>query len=107
MNASYVVGESCNLEFSATSFNHIYVGSGNQLWETYDDGGTFDMIYDFGEKVVSVQVGRSDENIMYVSTWAGWWDTKKVFRSTNGGLSWVQLTPAVYPAFMGADHAGN
>ena len=27
-----------------------------------------------------------------MATFAGWWDTKKIYRTTNGGESWVDIT---------------
>lgn len=93
-NASYTVGESSNLEFDPRSPNILYIGNGTTLYKSMDGGSSTNALHDFGEKVTSVEVAWSNPNYIYVCTYAGWWDAKKIYRSTNAGQSWVDITPS-------------
>ena len=93
-NASYTIGESSNLEFDPRSPNIVYIGNETTLYKSYDNGASASAIHDFGEKVTSVEVAWSNPDYIYVATFAGWWDTKKIYRTTNGGESWVDITPS-------------
>ncbi|MBL8000495.1 MAG: PKD domain-containing protein [Flavobacteriales bacterium] len=93
-NASYIVGESSELAWHPNLVNTCFLGNGNALWRTDDNGASFTQVYDFGEKVTSIEVAFSDPNTLYVCTYLGWWDVKKVWRSTDGGASWTNITPA-------------
>lgn len=93
-NASYIVGESSNLEFDPRSPNILYIGNGTQLYKSTDGGSSTNSLYDFGENVTSVEVAWSNTNYIYVCTYPGWWDTKKIYRSTDAGDSWVEITPS-------------
>lgn len=92
-NASYIVGESSNYEFHPHSQNIIYFGNENRLVKTDGNGGNLQVIYDFGEEVTSVEIAPSNKDIIYVCTYPGWWDTKHVWRSTNGGQTFANITP--------------
>lgn len=93
-NASYIVGESSNLEFDPRSPNILYIGNGTVLYKSEDGGATTTSLNDFGEKVTSVEVAWSNPNYIYVCTYAGWWDTKKIYKTTNGGSTWSDITPS-------------
>lgn len=88
-NANYIVGESSDMAFDPRCYNHIYTGFETGLWKTEDDGITAELVYDFGEKVTSVQLAWSDPNVLYVATYPGWWDAKKLYRSEDGGATWT------------------
>ncbi len=92
-NASYIVGESSELAWHPNLVNTCFLGNGDQLWRTDDNGASFTQVYDFGEQVTSIEVAFSDPNTLYVCTYLGWWDAKKVWRSTDGGASWTNITP--------------
>ena len=92
-NASYTIGESSNLEFDPRSPNILYIGNETTLYKSYDNGASTTALYDFGEKVTSVEVAWSNPNYIYVATFEGWWETKKIYKSTNAGESWEDITP--------------
>ena len=93
-NASYIVGESSNLEFDPRSPNILYIGNETTLYKSYDNGASTTVLNDFGEKVTSVEVAWSNPDYIYVCTFESWWDTKKIYKSTNAGNSWVDITPS-------------
>ena len=93
-NASYIIGESSNLEFDPRSPNILYIGNETTLYKSFDNGASTTVLNDFGEKVTSVEVAWSNPDYIYVATYAGWWDTKKMYRSTNAGSTWTDITPS-------------
>lgn len=94
-NASYIIGESSQLEFHPECYNIAYAGVDTSLHISYNNGGSSYPLYHFNEKVTSVEVAWSDPNIIYVATWSSWWGTKKVWRSNDGGNSFTEITPTV------------
>ncbi|MCC7501041.1 MAG: PKD domain-containing protein [Flavobacteriales bacterium] len=93
-NASYITGESSELAWHPNLVNTAYLGNGNALWRTDDNGASFVQVHDFGEKVTSIEVAYSDPNTIYACTYLGWWDVKKVWRSTDAGATWTNITPS-------------
>jgi PKD repeat protein len=35
----------------------------------------------------------TDPNVMYAATFPGWWDAKHLYRTTDGGENWTEITP--------------
>ena len=68
------------------------VGSNTKVMYTKDNGFTFEEKYDFGVKVVAMDVSNSNPDVLYAATWPGWWDTKRLYRSDDGGSSWTDIT---------------
>ena len=93
-NASYTTGESSNLEFDPRCYNIIYIGNGNILYKTYDNGYSAIPLYDFEESVTSIEVGWDNPNVIYVATYNGYWGEKHIWRSDDAGLSFTNITPA-------------
>ena len=93
-NASYIVGESSNLEFDPRSPNILYIGNETTLYKSYDNGASTTVLNDFGEKVTSVEVAWSNPDYIYVCTYESWWGTKKIYKSINAGTSWIDITPS-------------
>tara|TARA_Y100000994_G_C15702737_1_gene445838 strand:+ start:918 stop:4475 length:3558 start_codon:yes stop_codon:yes gene_type:complete len=93
-NASYTTGESSNLEFDPRCYNILYIGNGDILYKSFDNGYSSIPLYDFSEQVTSIEVGWDNPNIIYVATYAGYWSEKKIWRSDNGGQSFIDITPS-------------
>ena len=91
-NASYIVGESSQMEFDPRCYNWHYIGNDTTLWLSKNNGVSFEAIHHFDEKVTSVEVAWSNPNVIYVATWPGWWDDKKIYRTTDGGKTWIDIT---------------
>ena len=92
-NASYISGASSNLEFDPTQYNTMYVGRNNLLLRTVDNGGSFELIHNFGKMVTSIELAWSDPEVLYVCTYEDWWGAKQVWRTEDGGQIWTEITP--------------
>lgn len=92
-NASYIIGESSNLRFHPHVYTTLFVGEGNALWKSVDDGRTFEKLYDFGAKVGDIEVCTQNPDILYAATFGNFWDAKKLYRSTDAGKTWDEITP--------------
>ncbi|MBL7983702.1 MAG: PKD domain-containing protein, partial [Flavobacteriales bacterium] len=93
-NADYITGHSSEVAWHPNLVNTAYVGNGNSLWRTDDNGISFTEVKNFNEYVTSIEVAYSDPNTIYACTYLGWWDTKKVWRSTDAGANWTDITPS-------------
>lgn len=92
-NSTYITGESSDLLFHPHYYGTWYTGSGNKLYKTTDNGFTFELIHDFGVKLASMDISLTEPDVIYACTFPGWWDTKRIYRSDNGGESWIEVTP--------------
>lgn len=93
-NAGYIIGESSDMLFHPQYFGTWYSGSGTKLWKTEDDGFSFIMIHNFGENIAAMDIAMSNPDVIYVCTWPGWWSTKRIYRSDDGGDNWTEITPS-------------
>ena len=93
-NASYITGESSKIEFDPRCYNWLYSGNDTTLWLSKNGGTSFKPIYHFNEKITSIEVAWSNPNVIYVATWPSWWGTKKIYKTTNGGTTWTDITPS-------------
>ncbi len=93
-NASYIVGESSQLEFDPRCYNIIYSGVDQDLWKTEDDGASFELLHSFSDKLTSIEVAWSNPDRIYAATWGSYWgNDKKMWRSNDGGINWTEITP--------------
>lgn len=93
-NASYIIGESSDMSWDPRNYNHIYLGRGKNLLKTENNGQTYSIVHTFAHKVCVVELAPSDLNVIYVTTYQDWWGLKKVWRTTDGGLTWTEITPS-------------
>ncbi len=101
-NASYITGESSNLEFDPRCYNILYIGNGNILYKSFNNGYSSSPLFDFGESVAAIEVGWNNPSIIYVSTYASYWSTKNVWRSDDGGETFINITPT-FPGVVDDD----
>ena len=92
-NASYITGESSQIEFDPRCYNWMYSGNDTTLWLSKNGGSTFDAIYHFNDKITSIEVAWSNPNIIYIATWPSWWGTKHIYKSSDAGNTWTEITP--------------
>ncbi len=92
-NASYIIGVSSDMAWDPRNYNHIYLGRNKNLLKTEDNGVSYSIIYTFPDNVAAVEIARSNLNVMYVTTFQDWWGDKKVWRTSDEGASFVEITP--------------
>ncbi|MDP7568211.1 MAG: PKD domain-containing protein, partial [Flavobacteriales bacterium] len=92
-NASYITGESSQMEFDPRCFNWNYIGEDTTLWLSKNNGASYSPVHHFNDKVTSVEVAWSNPDVIYVATWPSWWGTKHIYRSSDAGNTWVEITP--------------
>ncbi len=93
MNGSYPIGSDSDILYHPEYYDTYWVGSDTAIWKTEDNGFTFEQVHDFGAEVVSMDFCQADINVMYAVTWPGWWSKKELFRSTDAGATWTNITP--------------
>ena len=94
-NASYIIGESSQIEFDPRCYNWMYSGKDTTLWLSKNNGATFEAIHHFDAKVTSVEVAWNNPDYIYVATYPGWWDKKHLYKSEDAGNTWTEITPTV------------
>ena len=92
-NASYITGESSQMEFDPRCYNWNYIGEDTTLWLSKNNGKSYSPVHHFNDKVTSVEVAWSNPDVIYVATWPSWWGTKHLYRSSDAGNTWVEITP--------------
>ena len=93
-NSSYIIGASSKMAFFPNNYNTIFLGRNNLLLKTTNNGQTFETIYDFSEEVMAVDIAWTNPDVIYVTTYPDWWGTKKIWRSSDAGISWNEITPS-------------
>ena len=93
-NADYITGHNSEVVWHPNLVNTAFVGSGTSIWRTDDNGAGFTEVHNFAEDVTSIEVSFTDPNVMYACTYPDWWGVKKVWRSTDGGSTWTDITPS-------------
>lgn len=92
-NSTYITGQSSKLIFHPNYYGTWYTGSGTSLYLTRDNGYTYELVHNFGVDVASMDICQSNPDVMYVCTFPGWWDIKRIFRTTDAGSTWTEITP--------------
>ena len=93
-NGTYTTGRSSELIFHPEQYTSWYSGSGTKLYYTEDNGYTFEERFEFNQDVASMDISWSNPDYIYVSTFPGWWDEKKLYKSTDGGITFTDITPS-------------
>ena len=91
-------GRRGNMDFHPNYYGTILLGEGSAIWKSEDMGLSFDLIYDFGEKVRMVQLSISDPNVMYADVIG-----RGFHRSMDGGQSW-ELMPSLTDGTNGTSY---
>jgi len=95
-NESYWAAESSEMEWAPYCYNTLYLGRENKLYRSDDNGISFSQVYAFGTNTASrvqhIEIFRSNPQVMYVSQRPASGSTGKIFKTTDGGITWTQLT---------------
>ncbi|MEM9836193.1 MAG: LamG-like jellyroll fold domain-containing protein [Bacteroidota bacterium] len=89
---TYILGRFSQIEWGHDNYSIHYFGNGSGLYKTEDDNRTVTLLYDFGETVSDVEVAWTNPQVIYVATHRS--GAKRVYRSSNGGLSFTTITPS-------------
>ncbi|MCG8305887.1 MAG: PKD domain-containing protein [Cytophagales bacterium] len=96
-NQSYAVGHSGEMEFDPRYFNHVYIGQDNKLWKSTDAGISYSVLKTFGtnanDKILHIEIARSNPDVMYCAQRPATWSAGTIWKTTDGGINWVALTP--------------
>ncbi len=103
------------------SWNTLYLGLDNNLWKSEDSGSSFSIVNTFGTEtsdiIKGIEISRENPNILFVTQKSG--SIGKLWRSTNGGLTWEDIlipanNPTVYISmnidmelYMGFNNGGT
>jgi len=63
------------------------------LWLSKNNGSSYSAVHHFDEEVTSVEVAWSNPDVIYVATWESWWGAKKIYRTSDAGQTWTNITP--------------
>ncbi|PSJ71511.1 hypothetical protein C7N43_38955 [Sphingobacteriales bacterium UPWRP_1] len=96
-NESYYPAESGEVEFDPRCYNTVFVTNQNKLWKSENGGAQFTLLYTFGTNtaagVLYLEISRSNPNVMYLTQRnADTWGTGWLWKTTDGGVSWTNLT---------------
>ena len=94
----YYLGGQSELVWDPHCYGTVYSGNGTSLWKSIDDGNSYTLVHDFGtsNSVTSIEVAWTNPDYLYVCTFGSYWGVdKKVWRSIDGGASWLNITPSI------------
>jgi photosystem II stability/assembly factor-like uncharacterized protein len=77
-------GRRSNLVFHPNYYGTILLGADNMLWQSTDMGVSFEMVYDFGERIRYLDISYKNPDIIYADI-----VNKGLFKSEDGGVSWI------------------
>jgi len=70
-------------------FKTLYIGQGNTLWKSEDNGGSFTAVKTFPLKVRRFVISRSNPNYIYLAT------ESYLYKSTDAGASFIQIASSL------------
>jgi photosystem II stability/assembly factor-like uncharacterized protein len=95
-NESYWAAESTELVFHPNCYSIAYTGKDHQLYRTTDKGASFELVQSFGSNgnacVNYIEIASDNPQIIYLNQKAASGGTGKLWKTTDGGLTWTQLT---------------
>lgn len=77
-------GRRGNMFFHPNYYEVIYLGEGNGFWKSEDMGESFELLYDFGNRIRFCQIAYDDPNIMYADI-----VNRGLYKSEDGGMTWT------------------
>ncbi len=103
---SFYASHYSELEFAANCYGHIFLGNDNKLWKSEDNGGSFDLVNEFGipgQPLMQFEISRANNQVMYAYQRTAFYEAV-LWLSTDGGNSWQQKT---FPNNISSMRAGS
>ena len=76
--------------------HHLILGNDNKIWKSENEGGLFEVLYNFGTpgRVLEIELSRSNHDVMYCVFQNGdsYWDDCEIYRTIDAGVTWNQVT---------------
>lgn len=95
-NESYWAAESSEMKFDPSCYNIVWIGNENKLYKSTDGGAAYNLVHTFGTNVNAdlsyMEISMSNNNVMYVVQRPATGNIGKLWKSTDGGSTWNQLT---------------
>jgi len=95
-NESYWAAESTELVFHPNCYSIAYTGKDHQLYRTSDKGASFELVQTFGSnanaRINYIEIASDNPQIIYLNQKAASGGIGKLWKTTDGGLTWTQLT---------------
>jgi photosystem II stability/assembly factor-like uncharacterized protein len=95
-NESYWAAESSEMKFDPTCYNICWIGKDNKLYKSTDGGASYNLVYTFGTQTTAklsyFEICPSNTRVMYVVQRPASGNIGKLWKTTDGGVTWVQLT---------------
>jgi photosystem II stability/assembly factor-like uncharacterized protein len=76
-------GRRGNMVFHTNYYGTVFLGEGNGFWKSTDMGETFDLLYDFGNRVRYLQISYHNPDVLYADI-----VNKGLYRTNDGGETW-------------------
>ena len=88
---------SSELEFDPRYAGHMYLGNTDGFWKSTDGGANFSRLFQFptNSRVQEIEICRSNPDVIYAevkNSPGGYWDWSTVWRSADGGNTFMQVT---------------
>jgi photosystem II stability/assembly factor-like uncharacterized protein len=84
------------LEVAQSNTNVIFAATSSTIRKTEDGGGTWRIMPNPGNSLTSITIDNKSDKIIY-ATRGGYSGNSKVFKSTNGGQSWTNISGSSLP----------
>ena len=95
-NESYWSAESSEMKFDPTCYSIAWIGKDNKLYKSTDGGASYNLVYTFGTQTTAklsyFEICPGNTSVMYVVQRPASGNIGKLWKSTDGGTTWTQLT---------------